>query len=184
MAPPRSMVVLGQPGAGKRTLVGSILYKLGIDLSLLQRLERETGRKYPDIVAYFDKNNLIKSFHSPSGTIIIHDYQSEPDHDLTLWVVNGASDDRGASSSAELKSLIADGLKTPKRQLLIVVNQMDLVDWSEEIFHDVAQNFRGAPFEETRTSIVPISALDGDNMLEAPERILWGNGETLLEAIG
>lgn len=92
MHPHKTLAVFGQDGAGKKTIVGNLLYKvcaysndtilstanrglinyqLGIDLKVLQQLETNTSRTYADIVTYFDQNNLVKSFYAPSGTIVV-----------------------------------------------------------------------------------------------------------------
>ncbi|KAK0709353.1 hypothetical protein B0T26DRAFT_654097 [Lasiosphaeria miniovina] len=175
----KTLAVFGQPGVGKKTLVGSLLYKCGMDLSLLQQLESSGTRKYVDIVPFFEQHKLAKTFYAPSTTITIVNGKTP---DLVIWVVDASALDRGASSPDELASLISHKDIEPKEKLLILVNKMDETESSEDVFEAISSSFKSIDLDSTYT--IPASALRGDNLLEAPS-VPWANtGPTIMQALG
>ncbi len=71
------------------------------------------------------------------------------------------------------------------RQLAVVVNKMDLVDYSEPVFSAIVENYTAFLREigvEARF-IVPASGRFGDNIAQAGERMSWYTGPTVLEAL-
>jgi len=166
----KSLAVLGKDGAGKKTLVGNLLYTSGIDLTQLQQLERNTDRKYSDIGPFFEVKGIAKSFYAPSGKIVV---ENSATPDIAFWVVDASSSDRGAASRVELGSLVSRGSLKPKGKLLILVNKMDQVNWSEEVFKETASSFEGIELESAEAYIIPVSALRGGNLLETPSEVPW-----------
>ncbi len=74
------------------------------------------------------------------------------------------------------------------RQVAIVVNKMDLVDWSRARFDTIATELTAflasTPFDRLRpTSTIPASAQSGDNLARRAERASWYTGPTVLEAL-
>ncbi|MHB8609580.1 MAG: sulfate adenylyltransferase subunit CysN [Candidatus Acidiferrales bacterium] len=69
------------------------------------------------------------------------------------------------------------------RKVLAAVNKMDLVEYQESVFLRLEEDFLrlAAQLGIARTQCVPISALEGDNVVERSERTLWYQGPTLLE---
>jgi sulfate adenylyltransferase subunit 1 len=69
------------------------------------------------------------------------------------------------------------------RNVLAAVNKMDLVDYSEEVFLKVERDFLklAGQLGIAYTQCVPISALEGDNVVDRGGRTLWYQGSTLLE---
>ena len=69
------------------------------------------------------------------------------------------------------------------RRVVLAVNKMDLVDYSAERFESIIKEYQlfasGLGFEEV--TAIPISALEGDNVLHASEQTPWYNGPALLE---
>jgi translation elongation factor EF-1alpha len=116
--------------------------------------------------------------------MVVDDSTSAPD--IALWVVDVSSPDRGAASSADLASLISSGALKPKEKLLILLNKMDLVDWSEQAFVEAAAWFKDIKPDSTVTDIIPASALTGDNFLEPP-KVPWvgvKSVKTMAQALG
>ncbi len=69
--------------------------------------------------------------------------------------------------------------------LVLCVNKMDLVDWSQERFEEITDEFRAFA---TRLDIhdlrfVPVSALLGDNVVERSDKMDWYRGQTVLELL-
>ena len=69
------------------------------------------------------------------------------------------------------------------RNVLAAVNKMDLVDYREDVFLKVERDFLklAGQLGIAHTQCVPISALEGDNVVDRSERTFWYQGPTLLE---
>ena len=69
------------------------------------------------------------------------------------------------------------------RNVLAAVNKMDLVDYREDVFADVERDFLqlAQQLGVAHARCVPVSALEGDNVVERSERTSWYQGPTLLE---
>jgi sulfate adenylyltransferase subunit 1 len=192
----------GSVDDGKSTLIGRLLYdsksifedqmeavkrasiKKGndaVDLSLLTdglRAEREQGITID--VAY-------RYFATPKRKFIIAD---TPGHvQYTRNMVTGAStanaaiiliDARnGVTEQSHRHTFIASLLQIP--HLVVCVNKMDLVDYSEETYEKIKKHFRAfaAKLAVKDVRFVPISALKGDNVVEKSENMSWYQGGTL-----
>ncbi len=68
------------------------------------------------------------------------------------------------------------------RKIVLAVNKMDLVDWSEDVFRTIEQDYREFAARIGLDDIVaiPLSALRGDNMLEPSAASPWYRGSTLM----
>ncbi|MBX3714188.1 MAG: sulfate adenylyltransferase subunit CysN [Lysobacter sp.] len=69
------------------------------------------------------------------------------------------------------------------RHVVLAVNKMDLVDHDPAVFSRIADDYRAlaAQLGIPNVTAIPLSALNGDNMLSRSERMPWYAGETLLE---
>jgi len=192
----------GSVDDGKSTLIGRLLYdsksifedqmeavkrasiKKGnetVDLSLLTdglRAEREQGITID--VAY-------RYFATPKRKFIIAD---TPGHvQYTRNMVTGAStanaaiiliDARnGVTEQSHRHTYIASLLQIP--HLVVCVNKMDLVDYKEEAYEEIKNNFQAfaAKLAVKDVRFVPISALKGDNVVEKSKNMTWYQGGTL-----
>jgi elongation factor 1-alpha len=72
-------------------------------------------------------------------------------------------------------------------QLIVAINKMDKEDWDEGTFNDrvdeVKQLLQGVGFPVDDITFVPISAYEGDNVVEASDNMDWYSGQTLLNAL-
>src|SRR5690606_24842502 len=77
-------------------------------------------------------------------------------------------------------SFIASLLKIP--HVVVCVNKMDLVDYSEEVFNQIVEEYKSfsSKLEIKDIQFVPISALKGDNVVERSTNMDWYGGSTLL----
>ena len=196
---------IGSVDDGKSTLIGRLLHdtksiyedqlstlrsdsaRVGtgpeIDFALLTdglKAEREQGITID--VAY-------RYLSTPKRNFIIAD---TPGHEqYTRNMVTGASTAnlaiilidarRGVLTQTKRHSFIASLLGIPR--LLIAINKMDLVDFSEGVFDTIR-----AEYTEFATRLgvgdlkfIPISALHGDNVVDRSRRTLWYHGEAVLE---
>ena len=98
--------------------------------------------------------------------------------DLSLVLVDARA---GVVEQSKRHAYIASLLRIP--HLVVCVNKMDLVDWSEERFEEIREEFTdfaaGLDFEDIL--FVPISALLGDNVVDRSENMPWYEGPALLD---
>jgi len=71
------------------------------------------------------------------------------------------------------------------KQVAVIINKMDLVDYSEEVFNQVKEEYTAflKEINVTPSMVVPISAFEGDNIVTLSERMSWYNGLTILEVL-
>ncbi len=196
----------GSVDDGKSTLIGRLLYdsksifedqidavtassnKRGlehVDLSLLTdglKDEREQGITID--VAY-------RYFATPKRKFIIAD---TPGHiQYTRNMVTGASTSNLALILVDVRhgvieqtcrhSFIASLLQIP--HLIVCINKMDLVDYSEEAYDKVVQQYKdfASKLDVKDIRFIPISALHGDNVVNRSEKTKWYQGETLMHTL-
>ena len=127
-------------------------------------------------------------FATPKRKFIIAD---TPGHvQYTRNMVTGAStanvamiliDARnGVVEQSKRHSFIASLLGIP--HMIVCINKMDLVDYSEERYEKIRQQFMEFQprLEVKDITFIPISALQGDNVVDAGENMPWYHGPTLL----
>lgn len=68
------------------------------------------------------------------------------------------------------------------QHIVVAVNKMDLVDWSEEVFNKIRKDFNeiAARMEFVDTHFIPLSALKGDNVVDRSENMPWYEGPSVL----
>lgn len=71
------------------------------------------------------------------------------------------------------------------RQVAVVVNKMDLEDYSQEVFDRIEKEYREYLGEigVEPTFVIPVSAREGDNILNRSEQMTWYKGPTIVEAL-
>ena len=69
--------------------------------------------------------------------------------------------------------------------VIVAINKMDLVDFSQDIFNEIKQAYSELSDElgVKNTYYIPLSALDGDNVVDKSENTPWYNGKPLLELL-
>ncbi|MFT5497043.1 MAG: bifunctional enzyme CysN/CysC [Kiritimatiellia bacterium] len=69
------------------------------------------------------------------------------------------------------------------RHLVVCVNKMDIVDYSEEVFEQIRDDYEdfAARLEPSEIKFIPISALEGDNVVDRSENMPWYAGAPLLQ---
>jgi sulfate adenylyltransferase subunit 1 len=196
----------GSVDDGKSTLIGRLLYdsksifedqyeairesserrgEEGVNLALLTdglKAEREQGITID--VAY-------RYFATPKRKFIIAD---TPGHiQYTRNMVTGASTAnvalilidarKGILEQTRRHAFIASLLQIP--HLMICINKMDLVDYSEEVYERIKEEFSEFSYKLDVRDVhfIPISALKGDNVVNKSENMPWYLGSTLLYAL-
>jgi sulfate adenylyltransferase subunit 1 len=71
------------------------------------------------------------------------------------------------------------------KTVIVAINKMDLVDFSEERYNAIKANFEKLmskrDYQDQKISFVPVSALKGDNVVNVSKNTFWYKGQTLLE---
>ncbi|HZH74162.1 MAG TPA: adenylyl-sulfate kinase, partial [Mariniphaga sp.] len=69
------------------------------------------------------------------------------------------------------------------KHVVLAVNKMDLVDYSQEVFDDICEKYKNfvTQLDIPDVECIPLSALKGDNVVEISSRIPWYHGKSLLE---
>ena len=198
-------ITAGNVDDGKSTLIGRLLYdsnsihtdQLGvlekrksneedeIDLSLITdglRAEREQGITID--VAY-------KYFSTAKRKFIIAD---APGHEqYTRNMITGASNseliiilvDARKGITSQTKRHASIGSLMGIKKAIIAINKIDLVDYSQDIFEKIKNDFQQIQdqLNYDEVTFIPVSALVGDNIVEKSGKTSWYNGETLLHQL-
>jgi sulfate adenylyltransferase subunit 1 len=71
------------------------------------------------------------------------------------------------------------------KEVIVAVNKMDLVDYSEEVYNKIKADFQAlnskSSFKEQNVSYIPLSAINGGNVADKSENMPWYTGQTVLE---
>ena len=193
----------GSVDDGKSTLIGRLLYDsksiFADQLEAIERTSASRGDEFADLSLLTDGlraereqgitiDVAYRYFSTPERKFIIAD---SPGHvQYTRNMVTGAS-------TADLAIILIDARKGVLEQtrrhaflssllgiphLTVCVNKMDLVDYSQEVFETIRDEFIAfaAKLNVTDMSFIPLSALKGDNVVERSEAMDWYDGRSLL----
>ncbi len=99
--------------------------------------------------------------------------------DLAIILVD-ARPDHGVIEQTKRHSFIASLLGI--KHVLVAVNKMDLVDFSQERFEEIKRDYRAfaSRLDIPDLHFIPISALHGDNVVDRSEKSPWYDGHTLM----
>lgn len=200
------LLTAGSVDDGKSTLIGRLLFdskKLYEDqLAALERDSKREGHAGEDIDYALLLDGLkaereqgitidvaYRYFSTSKRKFIIAD---TPGHEqYTRNMITGGS-------TANLAILLADarkGVITQTRRhtflasllgikhVVLAVNKMDLVDFSEEVFDKICEDYKAftTQLDIPDITFIPVSALKGDNVVELSEKMPWYHGQSLLE---
>ena len=194
----------GSVDDGKSTLIGRLLYDsklvLTDQLEHVERVSEKRGDGYVNLALLTDGlraereqgitiDVAYRYFQTARRKFIIAD---TPGHvQYTRNMVTGAStadlsivlvDARaGVVEQSKRHAYIASLLRIP--HLVVAVNKMDLVDFDEAAYDRIRAEFLdfASGLEFTELTFIPVSALDGDNVVDASDRTPWYGGPSLLE---
>jgi len=197
------LTTAGSVDDGKSTLIGRLLYDTKSifedQVAEIEEVSRRRGDKKVDLALLTDGlraereqsitiDVAYRYFATPRRKFIIGD---TPGHiQYTRNMVTGASTaelaiilidaGKGVLTQSKRHGFIASLLDIP--HVLVAVNKMDLVDWSETVFDEVVEAY--TEFSQKigvgDLTFIPISALEGDNVVHPSTRMDWYAGSTLL----
>ncbi|MBB5080758.1 sulfate adenylyltransferase subunit CysN [Nonomuraea endophytica] len=193
----------GSVDDGKSTLIGRLLFDSKAifedQLEAVERTSRDRGTEYTDLSLLTDGlraereqgitiDVAYRYFATPRRKFIIAD---TPGHiQYTRNMVTGASTAdlaiilidarKGVLEQSRRHAFLTTLLRVP--HLVLAVNKMDLVDYSEERFEEIREEFTSfaSKLNVTDLTFIPISALHGDNVVSRSETMPWYHGSSLL----
>lgn len=193
----------GSVDDGKSTLIGRLLYDskqiFEDQLEAIEQRSQQRGFEHVDLSLLVDGlkaereqgitiDVAYRYFATPKRKFIIAD---TPGHiQYTRNMVTGASTANAALILVDARkgvleqtirhSFIASLLQIP--HLIICINKMDLVEYSEKVFEKVVDEFKhlSSKLDIKDVHFLPISALKGDNVVEKSTLTPWYQGPTLM----
>jgi len=197
------LATAGSVDDGKSTLIGRLLYDSKAifedQLAAVEATSARMGAEYTNLALLTDGlraereqgitiDVAYRYFATPRRKFIIAD---TPGHiQYTRNMVTGASTAdlalilvdarKGIVEQSRRHAFLASLLQIP--HLVLCVNKMDLVDWSQARFDEIVDEFRNfaAKLDVGDLTFVPVSALHGDNIVTRSERSPWYDGASLL----
>ncbi|MEV7806648.1 sulfate adenylyltransferase subunit CysN [Microbispora sp. NPDC088329] len=193
----------GSVDDGKSTLIGRLLFDSKAifedQLEAVERTSRDRGTEYTDLSLLTDGlraereqgitiDVAYRYFATPKRKFIIAD---TPGHiQYTRNMVTGASTAdlaiilidarKGVLEQSRRHAFLTTLLRVP--HLVLAVNKMDLVDYSEARFEEIREEFTAfaSKLNASDLTFIPISALHGDNVVSRSENMPWYEGSSLL----
>jgi bifunctional enzyme CysN/CysC len=193
----------GSVDDGKSTLIGRLLYDSKAifedQLEAVERVSRERGDEYTDLALLTDGlraereqgitiDVAYRYFATPMRKFIIADTPGHVQYtrnmvtgnstaDLTLILVDAR---KGIVEQTRRHAFLASLLRVP--HMLVCINKMDLVDYDQKVFDSIREEFASfaSKLELGDLAFVPISALDGDNVVQRSANMTWYEGASLL----
>ncbi|KRE78537.1 sulfate adenylyltransferase subunit 1 [Arthrobacter sp. Soil763] len=193
----------GSVDDGKSTLIGRLLYDsksiFSDQLEGVERTSREMGSEYTELSLLTDGlraereqgitiDVAYRYFATPSRKFIIAD---TPGHlQYTRNMVTGASTAdlaivlvdarKGLVEQSRRHAFLVSLLQVP--HLVLAVNKMDLVGYSRQVYEDIRREFTefAAKLQIADLTVIPVSALHGDNVVDRSQNMPWYEGSSLL----
>lgn len=197
-------ITAGSVDDGKSTLIGRLLYdSKSILADQLEAIERSTKNKANgeiDLALLTDGlraereqgitiDVAYRYFSTPKRKFIIAD---APGHvQYTRNMITGASNAsliivlidarQGVVEQTRRHSIIASLLKIP--HVVVAINKMDLVGFSQDVFNNIVIDYSAVAKQLGLRDVtyIPMSALQGDNIVDVSVNTPWYNGKPLLQ---
>ncbi|MFC6877789.1 sulfate adenylyltransferase subunit 1 [Flavobacterium myungsuense] len=196
----------GSVDDGKSTLIGRLLYDTkSLTTDKIEAIEKSSKQKGYDYLDFSLATDGLVAEREQGITIdVAHIYFSTakksyiiadtPGHvEYTRNMVTGAStsqvsiiliDARKGVIEQTYRHFFINNLLRVK-DVIVAINKMDLVDYSEEVFNKIKTDFQAlnakSAFKEQNVSYIPLSAINGGNVADKSENMPWYTGQTVLE---
>ncbi len=197
------LATAGSVDDGKSTLIGRLLYDSKAifedQLESVERVSRQRGDEYTDLALLTDGlraereqgitiDVAYRYFATPVRKFIIADTPGHIQYtrnmvtgnstaDLTIVLVDAR---KGIVEQTRRHAFLASLLRVP--HLLLCINKMDLVGYDRDVFESIREEFAdfASRLELSDLSFIPISALQGDNVVQRSANMPWYEGASLL----
>jgi len=199
------IVAVGHVDHGKSTVIGRLLYDTKSlpegAIEKVKRIAKETGKpfEYAYLLDAFEEeqkqgitiDTTSLQFHTDKRDYVIID---APGHiEFLKNMITGAASAEAALLIIDAKEGIQEQSKRHGyilsllgiKQVCVVVNKMDLIDYSQEKFN-VIKNEMNVFLKKLNVhpmSYIPISAFYGENLTSKSDKLSWYKGETVLESL-
>ena len=196
----------GSVDDGKSTLIGILLYDTqSLTTDKLEAIEKSSNQKcYYYLFFSLATDGLVAEREQGITIDVAHIYFSTakksyiiadtPGHvEYTRNMVTGAStsqvsiiliDARKGVIEQTYRHFFINNLLRIK-DVIVAVNKMDLVDYSEEVYNKIKADFQAlnekSAYKEQNVSYIPLSALTGDNVVDTLGKMPWYTGQTILQ---
>jgi sulfate adenylyltransferase subunit 1 len=194
------IMTAGSVDDGKSTLIGRLLYDLNLItddvLDDLKAASLRNGRGELDLSLYTD--GLVAEREQGITIDVAYRYFRHQERAYILCDAPGhvqyTRNMVCAASQADVALIMIDARTGPTEQtqrhvrvaqmlnvahLVFVVNKLDLVDYSQSQYQHIAKQLESL----ASASIIPISALDGENIVHPSKKIAWYTGPTLMHLL-
>ncbi len=193
----------GSVDDGKSTLIGRLLYDTKSlfedQIQQIEAVSEKRGDEYVDLALFTDGlraereqkitiDVAYRYFATPRRKFIIAD---TPGHiQYTRNMVTGASTAelaivlidarKGVLTQSKRHGFIATLLQIP--HIVVAINKMDLVDYDETVYRNIVRDYSDfvSKLNAKNVTFIPVSALEGDNVVDPSPKTPWYEGPTLL----
>ncbi|UKZ59632.1 uncharacterized protein TrAtP1_000933 [Trichoderma atroviride] len=210
-----SFVVVGHVDAGKSTLMGRLLLELKLveerTVDKYRRQGEKIGKQSFALAWVMDQRSeerdrgvtidiATNHFETESTKFTILDAPGHRDFvpnmiagasqaDFAILVIdaNTGAYEKGLKGQTREHVLLLRSLGV--QQLIVAVNKLDMVGWSQDRFQEILEEvsgfLTGLGFQDKHVTFIPISGLNGDNIVKRTEDAagLWYKGPTLIEGL-
>ncbi|MDS0524773.1 GTP-binding protein [Clostridium sp. SHJSY1] len=200
-----NIVVVGHVDHGKSTVIGKLLYDTHSlpegAIDKVKRIAKETGKpfEYAYLLDAFEEeqkqgitiDTTQIQFATENRDYVIID---APGHKEFLKnMISGAADAEAALLIVDAKQGVQEQSKRHAyilsllgiKKVYVIVNKMDLVNYSEEVFKNVKNDMSKflADLNVYPLNYIPVSAFLGENILTASDKMIWYKGKSVIESI-
>ena len=192
-----NLAFIGHVDHGKSTLVGNLLVKAGT-INEQQLASGEDKFRFMDTTKEEQERGVTIDLAHQKFSTKKYDYTVVdcPGHrDFVKNMITGAS-----QADAGVLVVAADDGVMPQtkehvflsktlgiNQLIVAINKMDIVDYSEDKFNELKEEvsnlIKTVGFNPADVPFIPLSAFEGDNIVEASSNTSWYKGPTLIDAL-
>jgi bifunctional enzyme CysN/CysC len=198
---PLRFLVCGSACDGNSTLIEQLLHDLDIipaDANASLKKEATTRDSETDLACLLDgleaERNIDVAclhFRTPNRSFIVADSSAREQHTRNIAGIASVSDlalllidaRKGLPEQTLRHSLIVSLFGI--RHLVLAMNKMDLVEYSEEVFGKIERAYKelAKELDFHSVTVIPVSANHGDNVVHRSKAMAWYRGPTLIERL-
>ena len=199
-------VAVGSVDDGKSTLIGRLLYETGNltadEIAHVEEASRKRGRKGIDLALLTDGlraereqgitiDVAYRSFDAQGRRILLGDAPGHEQYTRNMVTAAAGADvaillvDAKNGITSQTRRHLAICAMLGVKDVIACVNKIDLVDYDKGRFDEISDEVvaAAASVKGPRVTPIPLSALEGANLIDRSERTPWYSGPTVLDAL-